>query len=263
MNQRLRFALKFLNYWLFSRHKKGHGIHSPFVFNLVLNVFNNKTPHVDLDKAFKVYNYYKSSKELLHLNEIGAGSSYKKTKEQTVGNIIRQSSVNKKYGRLLYNLAKYFKSDFILEIGTSVGVGTTFIAQASPTAKFTTLEGLSGKIKVAKEMSSKLGHKTSFIEGNFDVTLESVLNGYQKLDFVFFDGNHTKESTLKYFELCALKSHNESIFIFDDIHWSKEMEEAWEEIKDHKNVSVSVDIFRMGLIFFKKELSKEHYVIKF
>ena len=71
------------------------------------------------------------------------------------------------------------------------------------------------------------------------------------------------KNTLEYFNLCLKKIHNETVFVFDDIHWSEEMEEAWNEIKNHSKVRVSVDLFRMGLIFFRKELSYENYVIKF
>ena len=119
------------------------------------------------------------------------------------------------------------------------------------------------KINVAKEIRSELNQNTKFIVANLNDNLESILKEFEKLDFVYFDANHTKENTLKYFNLCINKSHNDSVFVFDDIHWSKGMEEAWAEIKNNKNVRLSVDLYRMGLIFFRKELSKEHYVIKF
>ena len=263
MNHRLRYALNFIKYWLFAKHRKGHGIHSPFLFELIIKVLNNKKPDDDLKNVLEIYTKYKNSKKLLTYNEIGAGTSYRKSKKLSIGEITKTSSVNKKYGSLLFRLIKYFYCEDILELGTSIGISTTFIAQANTKSNFISIEGVTEKINVAKEIRSELNQNTKFIVANLNDNLESILKEFEKLDFVYFDANHTKENTLKYFNLCINKSHNDSVFVFDDIHWSKGMEEAWAEIKNNKNVRLSVDLYRMGLIFFRKELSKEHYVIKF
>ena len=264
MNPHFIYAFKFIKYMLFSKHKKGHGIHSPFVFKLITNVFNNKSTTKNLKHLDSLYNKYKRSKEIIECKKIGAGSVYKSQKNITVGNTIRTSSVNIKYGHLLYNLVKYFKSENILELGTSVGISTAYINLAYPKSNFTSIEGMSEKIAVAEKISDELNmNNIKFVHGDFDTILDSVLEKYEKLDFVFFDGNHRKENTLKYFNSCITKAHNDSIFVFDDIHWSKEMEKAWEVISNDKKVKLSVDLFRMGLIFFRNELSYEQYVIKF
>ena len=263
MISQLKYALKYIKYWLLSKHKKGHGIHSPFIYKLIINVLNNKSNDETLNKVFDVYNKLRKSKEVLEFDEIGAGTSYKKSEKIPIGKIVKRSSINRKYGKLIYNLIKYFNPTEMLELGTSVGISSAYIAQAAPQSNFKSIEGIEEKIKIAKETASEFKHHTEFIHGDFDNILDSVLEKYDKLDLVFFDGNHKKESTLSYFNSCLTKAHNSSIFIFDDIHWSKEMEEAWTEIKNHPKVKVSVDIFRMGLIFFRKELSYQHYVIKF
>lgn len=276
MNQRLRYGLNFIKYWLFAEHQKGHGIHSPFLFELIIKVLNNKKTDDGLKNVLEIYTKYKNSKELLIYNEIGAKSNVlKRTRIQispsrvlnpqraSIGRIIKTSSVNKKFGCFLYNLVNYFRPGNILELGSSVGISTSFIAQANPKSNFISIEGATEKINVAKKITSELKQNIKFIDANLNDNLEAILNEFEKLDFVYFDANHTKESTLKYFDLCVNKSHNDSIFVFDDIHWSKGMEEAWTEIRNNKNVRLSVDLYRMGLIFFRKELSKEHYVIKF
>ena len=263
MNSRLKYALKYFKYYLFAKHKRGHGIHSPFIFNLIVNVLRNKKKDEEIISVFDVYNSYRRNNTVLKFKEIGAGTIYNKSKNISVGEIIKRSSVNKKYGKLIYNLIKYFNPTNILEIGSSVGISAAFLAQAAPKAYFTSIEGIEEKIKTAKQIATELKHSTEFIQGNFDSILDSVLEKYEKLDFVFFDGNHKKKNTLEYFDLCLKKVHNETVFVFDDIHWSEEMEEAWNEIKNHSKVRVSLDLFRMGLIFFKEELSYENYVIKF
>lgn len=264
MIHRFIYAIKFFNYLLFAKHKKGHGIHSPFVFNLIKNVFNNKITDKDLRKVFNIYDKYKKSTEVLNYNEIGAGSNYNSKNELSVGQIIKRSSINKKYGRLIFNLIKYFKPENILELGTSVGISILYIAQAAKNSNIITIEGISEKIKVAKKITGQCtNNHIDFNRGDFNDILSSVLNKFDKLDFVFFDGNHKKESTLKYFNSCLNKIHNNTVFVFDDIHWSNEMEEAWSEIKTNEHVKVTIDLFRLGLIFFRKELSYQHYVIKF
>ncbi|MDA3954030.1 MAG: class I SAM-dependent methyltransferase [Bacteroidales bacterium] len=263
MISHLRYSLKYIRYFLFAKHKKGHSIHSPFVYNFITKVLNNKTEHKNLIEVINIHNKYLKSKRYIEFKDIGAGTNYYKSKKLKLGKIVKRSSIDKKHGKLIYNLIKYYDPSNILEIGTSVGISSAYIAQAAPQSSFISIEGVEEKIQIAKEISLKLNQKTEFIHGNFDNTLNSVLEKYEKFDLVFFDGNHTKQSTLNYFNSSLEKSHNESIFIFDDIHWSTDMEEAWEIIKINKKVKVSIDIFRMGLIFFKKKLSYQQYVIKF
>ncbi|NOQ27649.1 MAG: SAM-dependent methyltransferase [Bacteroidales bacterium] len=263
MISQIRYSLKYIKYFLFTKHKRGHGIHSPFVYNLISNVLNNKREYEDLKQVTNAHNKYIKSTKHIEFEDLGAGSNYNNPKKLTLGKIIRRSSVDNKYGKLIFNLIKYFQPINILELGSSVGISSAYIAQAAPQSNFKSIEGVEEKIQIAKEISLELNQNTEFIHGNFDNILNTVLEKYNKLDLVFFDGNHTKQSTLNYFNSCLNKSHNESIFIFDDIHWSRDMEESWEIIKKHNKVKVSIDIFRMGLIFFKKELSCQQYVIKF
>ena len=93
------------------------------------------------------------------------------------------------------------------------------------------------------------------------MAVEKELKEHNQLDFVFFDGNHKKKPTLSYFKQCLEVAHEDSIFIFDDIYWSTEMTEAWQEIKKHPKVTLSIDCFEMGIVFFKKEQAKEHFTV--
>lgn len=279
MKSQLRYVLKFLEYRLKAKHKKGHGIHSPYMFKLITKVFNHKTVNKDLKEVFDIHNKYKKSNIPLFFDEIGAGSQkmIHETKTMnakmdlnhrkvsaTVGKTIRYSSITKKYGRLIYQLIKYFNPSEILEFGTSVGISTLYIAKASSKANITTIEGVKEKSAMAQKLAQELNiTNIHFICTEFDSGLSEILGKVNNLDFVFFDGNHTQKATLKYFIACLNKAHNDSIFIFDDIHWSKEMEEAWRTIINHKKVKVSIDLFRLGIIIFKPEITAGNYVIKF
>jgi predicted O-methyltransferase YrrM len=100
--------------------------------------------------------------------------------------------------------------------------------------------------------------------GNFSATLPGTIVEMNSIDFAFIDGNHRKKPTQQYFELLLTKSNENSIFIFDDIHWSADMEKVWEEIKLHPAVTLSIDLFFIGIIFFKKDFKvKQHFNIRF
>ena len=202
MIYRLKFAIKYILYRLFAKHKKGHGIHSPFIYELIRNVFNQKKTDQNLNLVIDVYKKYIKSKETITFTELGAGSlTHNTDKEIYLGKLIQKSSINKKYGTLIYNLIRYFNPSQILEIGTSVGISAAFIAQAAPKSNFISIEGVEEKINMANRIADELNQSTKFITGNFENVLSPILKNFKKLDFVFFDGNHTKESTLEYFHL--------------------------------------------------------------
>ena len=102
------------------------------------------------------------------------------------------------------------------------------------------------------------------VEGNFDHTLDQVLKSTTPFDFVFIDGNHRLEPTVRYFNQILPNLHANSIVVLDDIHWSKEMEQAWETIQQHPAVSLTIDLFFIGIVFFRAEQKeKEHFTIRF
>ena len=151
-----------------------------------------------------------------------------------------------------------------MELGTSLGISSAYLAAANSGSKLITIEGCKEIADVAAQNFTKLELKNiEQVVGNFDKVLPEVLKKTDQLDLVFFDGNHQKEPTPNYFKQCLEKANEKSVFIFDDIYWSREMKEAWEEIKNNKKVTVSIDLFYMGIIFFRKEQVKEHFMIRY
>jgi predicted O-methyltransferase YrrM len=227
-------------------------------------VFEDKKIYPDYVRVENLKRELLKDKREIEVQDFGAGSSVDKDNIKVVGRIAKYSSKPKKYARLLYRLVKYFQPGTILELGTSLGLSTAYMASARPEAKVITIEGCPNISAIAQENFDNSGIKNvKLVTGEFDRVLPEVLTGIDKPDFVFIDGNHRKEPTIRYFEMCLEKAHNDSVFIFDDIHWSEGMTEAWDYICKHPSVTLSVDIFAMGLIFFKKELSKEHFIVKY
>ena len=261
---RFRFLYKYLKYKLTARHRRAYGIHSPFLYALIRDVFMKKAKYYFTEEIDDLRYDLLCYDEVIQVKDFGAGSKLMRSEFRKIKDIAKYSAVNKKYGELLFRMLDFFKPNTILELGTSLGIGTLYLALANSKSVVYTIEACPETAKIAKENFNDLNAQNiKLIEGNFSEKLPHVLNSVEKIDFVVFDGNHLKEATLNYFNLCIKKSHNDSIFYFDDIHWSKEMEEAWKIIKSNVAVTLTVDLFFSGIVFFKKELSKQDFVIRF
>ena len=265
MYSRWQLAKKYLNYYLKASNSRGHGIHSPFVFDLITKVLNDRSHYPEYDKVEALRQQLLTNKTLLNIEDFGAGSSVTKMKQRSVASIARSVAKPKKFGQLLFRMVKMYQPKTILEIGTSLGITTSYLSLAKPDGNTITLEGAKEVAAVAKNNFASLGlQNISITEGNFDHTLLSVISPLSTVDFVFIDGNHRREPTERYFQELLLKTNHESILVFDDIHWSREMEQAWETIKKHPSVRCSIDLFFIGIVFFRKEFrEKQDFKIRF
>lgn len=241
-----------------------HGVHSPFVFDLLTNVICNKTEYYVYKEVEALRDKLKHSPETVHCIDLGAGSHLSKSNTRTVKQLIDYSVKPAKYSQLLFRLANHFQPANIIELGTSIGITAAYIAKANTKANVITIEGCPEIAAIALQNFNALSiNNIQQHIGNFDELLPAILSKFQTLDFVFFDGNHRKAPTLNYFNQCLQKAKEDSVFIFDDIYWSKEMKEAWLEIKNNPQVTVTIDLFFLGIVFFRKEQAKQNFVLKF
>lgn len=259
----LQLALKYLRYYVTAANGKGHGIHSPFVFELVTKVLNDKTNYEVYRKVELQRSLLLGNETIIEVDDFGAGSVKGLKKQRVVQQIAATSLKPKKYAQLLYRLVQYFQPKQVLELGTSLGITTSYLASAQLSPQVVTMEGSPAIAAIAQQTFDHLQLKNiELITGNFDETLATV--AHRQLDFVFIDGNHRKEPTLRYFEQLLSSLNSASVVVFDDIHWSREMEDAWEAVKLHSSVTLTIDLFFIGLVFFRKEQKeKEHFVIRF
>jgi predicted O-methyltransferase YrrM len=202
---------------------------------------------------------------VLEVEDFGAGSAIDKKNKRSISSIAKNAAKPKKFGQLLFRMVKRYQPKTILELGTSLGITTSYLSLAKPDARLITMEGSKEIADVAKQNFNAIELKNvELIEGNFDNTLSSVVRGLPSVDFSFIDGNHRQEPTERYFKELLAKTNNNSILVFDDIHWSSEMEAAWEAIKNDAAVTCSIDLFFIGIVFFRKEFKeKQHFVIRF
>ena len=265
MFSRFQLALKYLHYYFTASSNKGHGIHSPFVFHFITKVLNDRTHYPSYDIVEKLRHDLLRNKTLLTIEDFGAGSAIDKSNQRTIASIAKHATKSKKHGQLLFRMVKEYKPQNILELGTSLGITTAYLASANPDAKVITMEGAQEISNIAQQNFNTSGlQNAKLVEGNFDNTLQSTIAQLPSVDFAFIDGNHRREPTERYFQQLLPKTHRDSVLIFDDIHWSAGMEAAWQTIREHPSVRCSVDLFFIGIVFFRQEFKeKQHFRIRF
>ena len=240
-------------------------MHSPFVFDFITKVLNDKTEYEDYNTVEKLRKKLLQDQTILAVEDHGAGSSSSPSKERSISSIAQHAVKSKKYSQLLYRIVKYYQPYSIIELGTSLGITTSYLSLARRGGDVFTLEGAPEIAGVARKNFEAVDVKNvKLIEGNFDYTLPSVLYHLTSVDLAFVDGNHRREPTENYFHWLLEKSTSNSVFIFDDIHWSRGMEQAWDHIRVHPAVRCSIDLFFIGIIFFRQEFKeKQHFTIRF
>jgi predicted O-methyltransferase YrrM len=202
----------------------------------------------------------KKDTRVLNINDYGTGVD----RNRTIADITNKSVTTQKYGQLLFRIAHYIKAKKVLELGTSLGVTTAYLASSSSQIECVSLEGCFEIAQVAQKNFEKLELKNiQIVVGDIDRTMTLVLNEFDQLDLIFIDANHRSEAVMRYFEQCLSKVHNETILVIDDIYWSADMEIAWQKLKKHPAVTSTIDLFQFGIVFFNADLHKKHYKMRY
>jgi predicted O-methyltransferase YrrM len=257
-----KLTIKFIRYKIFSKNKHGHEIHSPFVYDLITQVFNDRREYEEYAVIENIRKSNKNSNEIILIDESGAESNYFSTQSRKVKDIVRVSAVNRKFGQLLFRMAKYYRPDSIIELGTSLGISTLYLAAGIPEGKVITIESNTNLAERAKINFNAAGVDNIVqMTGLFKDILPEIIKSPQGDFLAFIDGHHNEEATFAYFKILLQNATENSIFVFDDINWSDGMRNAWEKIKSDKQVTLSIDLFFMGIIFFKKGIVKQNFII--
>lgn len=259
MLKRFQFAARYFKYWF----KAKSNTNSAFANELIQDVIKSDQQFYAFKEIEGIRSALKKNHSTIKITDFGAGSNINNSNERKISDLAKNSAKAPGLGQMMFRLINKYSPQDMLELGTSLGVSACYQIGANKSANFITMEGCPETAKVARKVLSNF--KTDQVNikvGDFAKTLSEVLNSFDKLDYVFFDGNHQKEPTIEYFDKCLEKAHENSVFVFDDIHWSVGMEEAWEYIKSHPSVTVTIDIFWVGLVFFKKDHSDSHFIVK-
>ena len=257
--QRIQLTFRFIRF--FFQATTQYGVHSPFVFEFAQKVLDDDRQFYAFSSLEILRDQLLADGQKIQVTDLGAGSQMKLGNSRSIKAIANSSLTTPLYCKMLFRIMQLYRPKSVLELGTSLGLSTLYLAQGAASAKIISLEGCPNIAKVAqKNFQTFKATNIDLRTGHFDHTLQKALADLGPLDFAFLDGNHRKAPSIDYFEQCLEHIHEQSILVFDDIHWSTEMEDAWEEIKAHPQVSLTIDLFFMGLVFFRSDFKvKQHF----
>lgn len=241
--------------------KTRHGLHSPFVYRLadkIIYDFSAKTVYSEVESIRK---QLLNDSRMITVTDPDAESHVNNDRKK-ISKVAKQTLKPPRLAQLLYRLTHDLNPRTIIELGTRLGITTVYLQKAAPEAKVYTLEDCPQTI--ARDTFNKAhAERVELIIGDFDDTFQNLLLNLDKLDLVYINGDHQKEATLNYFEWCLPKVHDNTLLIFNDIYRCKGMKEAWKQIKASPKATVTIDLFWMGLVYFKKGQTKENFLVKF
>lgn len=251
----------FKHYISYRLHAKGkHSIHSPFIYTFINECLSTKVDKIFLSKRKNIFKLLKKNNSAIEISDFGAGSK-KLGKTRKVADIFKTSSSKGKYSLLLYRLSFFYSPQEILELGTSLGIGSIHLKSGNLNSNVTTIEACKNTLEIAKNNFNFLNLESiTAINSTFDNYLKDNIE--EKFDLVFIDGHHDGSAMIQYLEKLKSYTHNETIFILDDIRWSDSMYANWKKIIEDPYFHVSIDFFRMGIVIPRSQQTKEHFILK-
>jgi predicted O-methyltransferase YrrM len=249
-------AKQYLKYYF--KAKNLHGVHSPFVYTFNEQVLNDKRDFYAFTQIEQLRKDYLKDTTVIDMEDLGAGSHKSGKTQKSISQIAKSAARTSYYGQLLFRIQQYYQYEQVLELGTSLGIGLSYLSKAYSAAKIVSIEGSKNISGIAQQHLAKLEiQNVDYRVGNFNDVLPTLISSGYKPNMVVIDGNHRYEATKKYFEMLWPILPDNALLVFDDIYWSEGMTRAWEEIKSHKDVFVTVDVFQFGLVFKRPEFTEQ------
>jgi predicted O-methyltransferase YrrM len=243
--------------------KSRHGVHSPFVYNFADQILYGKKQSPYFEAIEVARRKMLKSDVSIDFKDFGGGN---KSGSRQLQELVQNTARDAKYGRFLYRLLLAARPEYALELGTGTGITALYQGAAlSPETPIHTIDGSAALCDIAAYNASQceLDNNIVFHTGTFEKVLPQLLDSMPRIDYAYIDGNHRFDPTMQYFDTLLPKLHENSILVFDDINWSEEMKRAWLHIKNHEAVTITIDIFAFGIVFFKPGREKEHFTLRY
>lgn len=255
---------KYINHFLTAHGKYNFRKQSSDIKYLISEIIYDKTPYNYFNEIEKQRKKLLNNHNTIKITDFGAGSKIHKSNVRKISSIAKYSLKPAKQAQLLFRLANHFNCNNILELGTSLGITTSYLAKANSKSTVISLEGCPENLKIAQHTFGNLQiQNINTYSGDFNNTLPEALAKFNHVDFVFFDGNHRLEATKLYYSQCLPLANKNSIFVFDDIHLNPEMEQFWEQLIERQEIAVSLDLFHLGIVFFNNDFEKASIKLRF
>ncbi len=241
----------------FTAKYSGHGVHSPFAFQLCEEVFYNRNGFYDLEELQKIKKQLLNDKTEVIVEDFGAGSKTFNSNKRRIKDLAAKGTSTSRQSEILYKLVNFLNCTTIIELGTSIGLNTLYLAKVNKNTKVITVEGSKALVEFARALAKKNNiTNIDFVHARFDDVLPTLLQNDPSV-LLYIDGNHTYEATIHYFNLALAKKDKSTVLVFDDIYWSSGMTKAWNEIRSNASVTMSIDLFYFGIVFFKEEVKEK------
>lgn len=254
-------ALQWCRHQWQAKSKKGHGIHSPFVFKFVQDVLNSKEQTAN--KAEQLRRVLLKSDFSITYNDYGAGSGKVKQGKARLRDMVKSFSVSPSEGVFLQHLVDFVMPNEVIELGTSLGFSTMYLASANAKPVIHSVEGNNDSARLAiRHFQQTRHHNIKVYVSSFDDFLNSQACQALQPGMVYIDGNHTYSATLKYFNYFKKQIASGGSLVINDIYWSPEMYKAWCDITTSKDAIITIDLFNFGVVFFREGAIKQHFKIK-
>ena len=249
-----------LQYILRAHYRKGHWVHSPFTFHTLNYVIFERTPYYSFNIIESLRQQLLHDNTTLTLQPLGTSQA----KTTTIARELKNSTKSPRQAQLLQRLCASNQSHYIIELGTNLGLSTAYLASNNSNSQVYTLEGQPQLCQIAQQNFKQLHlNNIQIIEGNINNTLPTLIQQIPQIDLLFIDANHQYQATINYYNLAKSKVHKNTIIVFDDIHWSEGMQQAWNEIRQDPDIRLAIDIFHMGIVWFNTDIPKQHYIVAF
>jgi predicted O-methyltransferase YrrM len=256
--------LQYLRHLFFRRHRKGYGIHSPYLFEFVHGVIFNASRITVPSEVVSLHRELKRDRTVLSGGGASSPSVVERSERRSVGDFVKHASVSVKYGSLLHRITRWFCPEVIIELGTGLGISTLYLASGSPGIPLHTIEGDAGRADFSASLFKRFQFSdVQVYHGDIGTVLERVLPDCPGRMLAYMDGNHRHGPTIAYVRKLLAVAGEEAVVVLDDIYWSKGMQRAWKELVSWPEVRVSLDLFQMGILLLRRDLSKDHVKIKF
>jgi len=244
------------------RAKNAHRVHSPFVFDLYSKHLLNPAACNTLDSLEELRTTLLKNTSPIHTTPLGAPSKTIKTNITSVSEIVKGSVITAKWSRILFRLIQALQPNSILELGSSIGFSSVLLHKAAPNAKIHTIEGQLEVSAFAKTFIQQHTSKNVQLHaGVFEHILPKVCVEHGPFDFVYLDGDHRSQALIHNIKTLLPHLSSNACILIDDIHWSSDMEKAWRNLYSNSRFMLSIDLFRMGLLFCGHRRVKEHFTL--
>ena len=254
-------AKAYFKYW--RERVDAHGIHSPFVFDFYNSVIE-EADEVNDAAIQRLRNQLKKDQRVITVEDYGAGSKKIQGNQRSISAIAKTSASRRKYGKLLARMVERYRLSHVVELGTSLGIGSLYLSHSNAVKKLMTVEGSPEIANIARTNFRDFGaNQCEVLVGRFEDQLPQIPPAMEKMDLIYIDGNHQYQATLDYFHFFLPHLHDHAFMVFDDIYWSEGMAKAWEEICASPDINVSLDLFRIGIVCKRPGQAKQHFVLKY